>query len=88
MYLLSLKNFCQSCVYINSLPDGKILDWSKLKALADKIKVTEKFKIILGRLENIVRKGENAGYQHFSPFPTKFSNGFSVGVVKSCVVKS
>ena len=28
------------------------------------------------RVENIVGKGENAGYQHFSPFPTMFSKGF------------
>ena len=35
------------------------------------------------RLENIVGKGENAGYQHFSPFPTMFSKGFFLKVFKS-----
>ena len=46
------------------------LDWSKLKALADdKINVTEKLKFVFGRVENIMRKGENAGYQHFLLFP-------------------
>ena len=43
----------------------------------------------MGWVENIAGKGENAGYQHFSPFPTMFSKGFFFRVVKSwdCVVK-
>ena len=52
-------------MYINSLPNEKFLDWSKLKGFADnKINVTEKLNFELGRVENIVEKGENAGYQH------------------------
>ena len=52
--------------YINSLPNDKILDWPKLKAFADdKTNVNEKFIFGLERVENIVGKGENAGYQHF-----------------------
>ena len=49
----------------------------------------KKSKLVLGRAENIVGKGENAGYQHFFPFPTMFSKAFSFRVVKSqdCVVK-
>ena len=44
--------------------------YSKFKAFADdKIIVTEKLKFVLGRAENIVGKGENAGYQHFLVFP-------------------
>ena len=59
---------------INSLPNNKILDWSKLKALADdKINVAQKLKFVSGRIENIVGKGENVGYQHFLLFPTMFS---------------
>ena len=47
----------------NSLPNDKILDWSKIKAYADdKINVTEKLNFVLGRVSNIVGKGENAGY--------------------------
>ena len=54
---------------VNSLPNDNILDWSKLKTYADdKIIVTEKFKFVFGRAENIVGKGENAGYQHFFSF--------------------
>ena len=45
----------------NSLPNNKILDWSKLKAFADdNINMTQKLKYVLERLENIVGKGENA----------------------------
>ena len=52
-----------------SIPNDKILVQTKLKALADdKIKVTEKMKFLLKRVENIVGKGENAVNQHFSFF--------------------
>ena len=45
----------------------------KLTALANnKLNETEKLKIVLGRVENIVGKGENAGYQHFPLFPQCF----------------
>ena len=50
----------------------------------------KKMKFSLGRVENNVGKGENAGYQHFSPFPTMFSKALCFRVVKSRdrVVKS
>ena len=52
-----------------------MLDSSKLKAFADdNIKVTKKLKFVLGRVENIVEKGENAGYQHFLLFSKCFQN--------------
>ena len=63
------------CLFIqfNSLPKGKILDSTKLKAFADdKINVTQKLKFAVGRVENIVGKEENAGYQHFLLFPQCF----------------
>ena len=66
---------------MHSLPNDKILDSSKLKALADdKIYVTEKLKFVLRRVETIVGKGENCGYR----------KAFYKGVIKSrdCVVKS
>ena len=75
---------------IGTLTNDKILDWSKLKALADdKIDVTEKLKFVLGRVENTVVKGENAGYQHFLNSPQCFQKVSFLGVVKSrdCVVK-
>ena len=47
----------------NSLPTNKILHLTELKGLAeDKKNVTKKIVIcLLGRIENIVGKGENAG---------------------------
>ena len=43
----------------DSLPNDKILDWYKLKALADdEIIVTPKLKFVLRSIENIVGKGE------------------------------
>ena len=71
-----------------TLPNDKSLDWSKLKALKeDKIIVTEKLKFVLGRIENIMGKGEIAGYQHFLLFPKMFSKGLFV-TRRDCVVKS
>ena len=78
-------------VCLNSLPNDKILDWSKLKAFADKnVIVTQNWTFALGREENIVGKGENAGYQHFLLFPQCFQKAFFPRAVKSldCVVKS
>ena len=48
--------------------------------------MTEKLKLVLGRVENIVGRGENAA---FSPFPTMFSKGFFLRVVKTqdCVLE-
>ena len=75
-----------------TLPNDKILDWSKLKAFADnKINVNAKMKFGMEKVENIVGKGENAVYQHFLLFfPQMFSKGFLLKVIKSrdCVVKS
>ena len=62
-------------------------NYSKLKAFADdKTKVTEKLKFVLGRTENIVGKGGNAGDQHFLLFPqyfqkASFSRPLNVGIV-------
>ena len=54
-----------------------------------KINVTQKLKFVLERVENILGKGENAGYKHFSPFPKIFSTAFFFWVVisRDCVVK-
>ena len=50
---------------LNSLSNDKFLDWPKLKVFADKkTNVTQKLNFFSGRVENIVGKGENAGYQH------------------------
>ena len=59
----------------NPLPDNKIFDWSRLKACADdKINVTKKLMFALGRVENIVGKGQNAGKQHLVTSIFSFSH--------------
>ena len=57
----------KSLLSVNPLPNDKILDWFKFKALADdRIYVTKKKnENCFGNGRNIVGKGENAGYQHF-----------------------
>ena len=58
---------------IYPLPNNKLLDWSKFKAISDnKINVDLKQQLCLGWVENTVGKGENAGYQHFLLFPQVF----------------
>ena len=64
----------------NSLPNGKLLDLSKLKAVADdKFSVATMIISVFGRVENIVGKGENADYQHFLLFPQCFQKHFYQG---------
>ena len=63
------------------------LDGPNLKALADdKINVTEKLKFVLGRVESIMGKGENAVYQHFLLFPYCFQTAFFSGSLKVRIV--
>ena len=58
---------------VNSLLNNTFLHLSKMKAFAeDKINMTQKLKFFLGKIENIVGNGENAGYQHFLLFPQCF----------------
>ena len=51
--------------------------------------MNKKLKHVLGRVEDIVRKAENAGYQHFPLFPQYFQKAFLLRLVKTqdCVVK-
>ena len=71
----------------NSLPNNKIFDLSKFKAFADdKIILTQKLKFLMGRVENIVGKGENAAYQHFLLFPQCFQKLSFLEVLKVGIV--
>ena len=73
--------------FIKFLPNDKILDWSKFKAPADdKINVTQNLKFVLGKVENILGKGENAGYHHFHLFPKCFQKSPSSGSLKVGIV--
>ena len=72
---------------VNSLTNNRILNQSEIKDFANnKINVIQKLNFVLGRVENIVGKGENAGYQHFLLFPQcfeklSFSGSLKVGIV-------
>ena len=53
-------------IYRHSIPNTKILDATKLDAFAeDTLNAAEMLVSVFDRGKNIVRKGENAGYQHF-----------------------
>ena len=74
---------------MNPFPNNKILSLLKSKAFADdKITVTEK--ICLCKSRKHYGKRRKCWLPAFSPFPTMFSVGFFLRVIKSwdCVVKS
>ena len=76
---------------VNSLPNDKILDCSKLKAFADdKLNAIEKLKFVLEWVEGKhCRKRRKCWFPGFSPFSTMFLKGLFLWVVESqdCVVK-
>ena len=58
---------------VNPLPDDNILDWSKLKKIADDIfKFIQNGKQVQYRVVNVVRKGEIACYKQFLLFSQCF----------------
>ena len=82
-FSLVVKSFTK--LHLNSLTNNKTSHCSILKGYAEKMSVREKLKFVLGSVENIVEKGENAGYQHFPLFPhfqkVSFSGSLKVGIV-------
>ena len=91
--LVFLYNIISSYIFVqynftcalNSLQNNEFFDWSKFKAIADdNLIVNQKLKFALGKVENIVEKGNNAGYQHFFSFSHNvFKSQFFVSVIKS-----
>ena len=70
---------------VNSLPNDTILGsiMFEFKANADdKFDVAEIMGFVFERVENIVGKGENAGYQHFLLFPQCFQKTSFPGLLK------
>ena len=54
-----------------------------MKAFADdKSNVTQNIKVVFHRIENIVGKEENTGYQYFLLFPQCFQKAFSSSASK------
>ena len=71
----------------NSLQKDKNLPWAELMALADdRLKMAEIAELVLGRVKNIVGKGENAGYQHFLLFPQCFQKFPFPGSLKTTLI--
>ena len=67
----------------NSVPNGRNVAQSKLKACADDKSNVAKMMISLSdRIENIVGKGENAGYPHFFLLPPCLLEVSSEGSLK------
>ena len=72
---------------LNSLPNDKILDLSKLKAFAeDKIDVVEMMISLLNRVENTVGKGEHVGNQHVLLLQQSVPKPSSLGSLKVGIV--
>ena len=68
---------------LNSISSYKFLDWSKMKVFADDVfNVVMMIISIFYRVENIVGKGENAGYKHFLLFLQCFPKLSSLGSLK------
>ena len=69
------------------LPNDTILGMSKFKANPDdKFGVAEIMGFVFERVENIVGKGENAGYQYFLIFLQCFQKGSYPGPLKVGIV--
>ena len=72
---------------LNPLPNNKTLNLSKLKGFThNSLNMYQNLKFDLGRVENIVGKEENAGYQHFLLFPQCFQRASSLGSLKVGIV--
>ena len=64
-------------VHTNHVTNDKNFDFSEFKAFADdNSNVTQMMQFNSDMVENIVRKGENAGSQHFLLFPQCFQKAF------------
>ena len=71
----------------NSLPNNKILAFTKLKAFANNIFSDAKMIVpVFGEVENIVGNGQNAGNQHFLLFLTCFQKASNTRLLKVLIV--
>ena len=65
---------------MNFLPQNKVAHISNLKPFAkNKLDVAQVIEFVFERIENLVAKGENAGYHHFILFPQFFQMSSSLG---------
>ena len=62
--------FGKELIRCNTLPNDKILAWSKLNRYPDnKLNIAIMMICAFDRVGNNMGKGKNAGYQHFLRFP-------------------
>ena len=74
--MVGFTPFLTRAYLINSLSNDKTLDFSKVKAFTvDKIYLSQALKFVCKMAENIVGKGESAGYQHFLLFSQCYQKG-------------
>ena len=74
-------------LFLNPLPDDKILDRFNLKQSADdNLKFDENSRKFSKRVENTVGKGEIAHYEQFLLFPQCFQKACFPGASKSVIV--
>ena len=68
---------------LKPFPNDKMLDVTNLKAFANnKLNIARLMIYLLDSVENMVGKGENAGYQHFLLFPQCFPKPSHLGSLK------
>ena len=74
-------------LFLNPLPDDKILDRFNLKQSADdNLKFDENSRKFSKQVENTVGKGEIAHYEQFLLFPQCFQKACFPGASKSVIV--
>ena len=72
---------------MNSVPNDGKLDSSKFKAFADgNLDMAIVIRYFFDKVENIVGKGENAGYQHFLLFQKCFQEFSSLGSLEVAIL--
>ena len=86
-HLLFIRRLLENSCTINHYQTNFFLGLSISKAFADdKIKVTENLNYVLRGIENIVEKGEHAGYQHILRFTQCFLKASFSGSSKVRIV--
>ena len=91
IYLYFVNIVLNICYWdFNSLPNENILALTKLKGFAeDKLRQTKcdsKNEFVFGRIESIVGKGENVGYQHFLLVPQCYQQVSYTRLLKVVIV--
>ena len=87
MRVSSISSLTHSVFRFKPLPDDKILDWSKLKQIADHIlKCIKSGKQVPYRVENIVIKGEIACYKQLLFFSQCFPQLYVFSASKCGIV--